>query len=161
MSITENLVWKAFTAVAVIGVAIFIAITFEARFRTQPWHLALGLASTLLAAALYFTVDFMLACIAFWTTRTHAAVTVYQRTAFIFAGQIAPLALLPGPLQTIAYALPFGYMLGVPADILRGGPTLAEALPMVAGQVVWLVIAVVLFRLVWRAGLREYSAVGA
>lgn len=160
-SITENVVWKAFTAVAVLLVALFISMTFGARFETEPWHLALGVGSTLLGAALYFTLDFTIASVAFWTTRVHAAVTLYQRTAFIFAGQIAPLALLPGPLQAIAYVLPFGYMLGVPADILRGGPTVAEALPMVAGQVVWLVIAVLLFRRVWRAGLREYSAVGA
>lgn len=160
-SIVENVVWKAFTSVAVMAMAVFIAITFGARFETEPWHIALGIPSALLGAALYFTMEYALAAIAFWTTRVQAAVTLYTRTAFIFAGQIAPLALLPGALQTVAYVLPFGYMLGVPADILRGGPTFAEALPMVAGQVVWLAIAVVLFRLVWRAGLREYSAVGA
>ncbi len=160
-SIAENLVFKGFTAVAVIAVSIFIAVTFGARFDTEPWHLALGIPSVLFGAVLYFTADFALASVAFWTTRVHAAVTLYQRTAFIFAGQIAPLGLLPGPLQAIAYALPFGYMLGVPADILRGGPTFDEAVRMVAGQVVWMVIAVFIFRAVWRAGLREYSAVGA
>lgn len=160
-SIVENFVWKAFTLVAVVIVAAFISVTFGARFETQPWHVALGITSALLGAALYFTLEYALASVAFWTTRVHAAVTLYQRTAFIFAGQIAPLALLPGVLQAIAYVLPFGYMLGVPADILRGGPSFDEAVPMVAGQVVWLVLAVVIFRAVWRAGLREYSAVGA
>lgn len=160
-AIVENIVWKAFTLVAVLAMAAFLAVTFGARFDTEPWHLALGIPSALLGAALYFTLDYALAAVAFWTTRVHAATTLYQRTAFIFAGQIAPLALLPGVLQTIAYVLPFGYMLGVPADILRGGPTFAEALPMVAGQVVWLIAALVIFRVVWRAGLRAYTAVGA
>lgn len=159
--ISENIVFKGFTAVFVIAVAVFITITFGARFQTEPWHIALGIPSVLLGGALYFTADLTLASVAFWTTRVHAAVTLYQRTAFIFAGQIVPLGLLPGPLQTIAYALPFGYMLGVPADILRGGPTFDEAIRMVAGQIVWLGLAVVIFRMVWRAGLREYSAVGA
>ncbi|MGH2602073.1 MAG: ABC transporter permease [Dehalococcoidia bacterium] len=160
-SVAENIVWKAFTAVAVLGVSVFIAITFGARFETQPWHLALGIPSVLLGAVLYFTLDITLASIAFWTTRVHAAVTLYQRAAFIFAGQIAPLALLPGPLQAVAYVLPFGYTLGVPADILRGGPTFEEAIRMVAGQVVWVVLALAIFRAVWRAGLRAYTAVGA
>lgn len=159
--VSDNLVWKGFTSIAVIVVSILIAITFGARFDTEPWHLALGIPSVLLGAAIFFLADLTLASIAFWTTRVHAAVTLYQRIAFIFAGQIAPLGLLPGPLQAIAYALPFGYMMGVPADILRGGPTLEEALPMMAGQVAWLIAAVFIYRTVWRAGLREYSAVGA
>lgn len=160
-SIVANIVWKAFTVVAVIPVAALIAVTFDARFTTQPWHIALGIPSLVLGAALYFMLGWVFALIAFWTTRVHAFVTLYQRTAFIFAGQIAPLALLPGPLQTIAYALPFGYMIGVPTDILRGGPDLPTALAMMGGQVVWLAISILLYRAVWSAGLREYSAVGA
>jgi ABC-2 type transport system permease protein len=160
-AIAGNLVWKSFTSIAVVAVATFIAFTFNARFDSQPWHVVLGIPSALLGGALYFTLDYALATVAFWTTRVHAATTLYNRIAFIFAGQIAPLSLLPGPLQTIGYILPFGYMLGVPADILRGGRTFDEAALLVAGQVVWLVVAVMLFRVVWRAGLREYTAVGA
>lgn len=160
-AIVGNIVWKLFTVVAVIPVAVLIAVTFDARFTTQPWHLALGIPSLVLGAALYFMFGWVFACVAFWTTRVHAIVTLYQRAAFIFAGQIAPLALLPGALQAIAYALPFGYMLGVPADILRGGPDLPTALAMLGGQVAWLAVAILLYRGVWRAGLRQYSAVGA
>ena len=91
----------------------------------------------------------------------HAVSTFWDRAAFIFAGQIAPLALLPGPLQTIALALPFGYILGVPAEILRGGVTIPTALQLMAGQVVWVVIFYFAFQRVWRVGVRQYSAVGA
>lgn len=160
-SIVANILWKVFTSAAVIPVAVLIAVTFDARFTTQPWHLALGTVSLLLGAAIQFLFGWCFALVAFWTTRVHAFVTLYQRAGFIFAGQIAPLALLPGALQAIAYALPFGYMLGVPADILRGGPDLATALVMMAGQLFWLAVAVVLYRAVWSAGLRQYSAVGA
>jgi len=160
-SIVANVLWKGFTSVAVIPVAVIVAITFEARFTTDAWHVALGSVSLLLGAALQFLFGWVFALVAFWTTRVHAFVTLYQRAGFIFAGQIAPLALLPGPLQAIAYGLPFGYMLGVPADILRGGPDLATALLLMGGQVVWLAVAVVLYRAVWSAGLRQYSAVGA
>lgn len=160
-SIVANTLWKIMTSVAVIPVAIFIAVTFEARFSTQPWHLALGIPSLILGAALQFMFGWVFACVAFWTTRVHAVVTLYQRAGFIFAGQIAPLALLPGVMQAIAYALPFGYMLGVPADILRGGHDLPTALVLMAGQSVWLAVAIVLYRVVWSAGLRQYSAVGA
>lgn len=160
-SITANIMWKLWTAIAVVPVAVGIAITFDARFITTPAHLVIGTLSLLLGAALAFVFGWVFASAAFWTTRVHAVVTLYQRIAFIFAGQIAPLSLLPGPLKAVAYSLPFGYMLGVPADILRGGPDIPTALLQVGGQVIWLVVGIALYRLVWAAGLREYSAVGA
>jgi len=160
-AIVNNILFKLVTSVAVVPVAILIAITFDAHFTTTPAHIAIGAVSTLLGAALAFMFAWVFASAAFWTTRVHAIVTLYQRTAFIFAGQVAPLALLPGPLLAVAYALPFAYMLGVPADILRGGPDIPTALLQVCGQVVWLAVAIVLYRFIWNAGLRQYSAVGA
>jgi ABC-2 type transport system permease protein len=160
-AITGNIMWKLQTSVAVIPVAILVALTFDARFTTSPAHLAIGAVSTLLGAALAFTFGWVFASVAFWTTRVHAVVTLYQRAAFIFSGQIAPLLLLPGPLLAVAFALPFAYMLGVPSEILRGGPDIGTSLLWVGGQVVWLVVAIALYRAVWRAGLRQYSAVGA
>jgi ABC-2 type transport system permease protein len=160
-SIVSNILWKAMTMAAVIPVAILVAITFDARFAVEPWHIALGIPSLVLGAAIQFLFGWVFALVAFWTTRVHAFVTLYQRIGFIFAGQIAPLSLLPGPLLAIAYALPFGYMLGVPADILRGGHDVTTALVLMGGQVIWLGVAIVVYRFVWAAGLRQYSAVGA
>ena len=39
---------------------------------------------------------------------------------FVFAGQVAPTALLPGGLRTAAEWLPFRYMLGFPIEVLLG-----------------------------------------
>lgn len=160
-SIVQNVLWKIMTSVMVWPVAVFVSITFGARFHVQPVDLALGAVSVALGAALAFVLGWVVASAAFWTTRVQAIVHFYQRVGFIFAGQIAPLALLPGPLSAIAYALPFGYMLGVPADILRGAHGVPTSLLLIAGQAAWLGVAVVLYRVVWSAGLREYSAVGA
>ena len=160
-AIVENIVWKSFTLLAVIPILVLIAVTFDARFSAQPWHVAAFVVSALLAAALRFMFWWVVALLAFWTTRVHAAINLIDRVAFIFAGQIAPLPLLPGPLQVVAYVLPFGYMMGVPAEILRGSLAPEQALLLMLGQVAWLVVAILVFRAVWRLGLRQYSAVGA
>lgn len=160
-AVVENFVWKMFTLLAVVPVLVLIAWTFRPTFEADGADIAIGAVSVVLGAALTFLFGWTVALVAFWTTRIHAAVTLYQRAAFIFAGQIAPLGLLPGVLQTIAYALPFGYMLGVPADILRGGHEPSAALLLVAGQVFWLGVAALLFAFVWRHGVRQYTAVGA
>jgi viologen exporter family transport system permease protein len=159
--LVANIVWKLATLPALLPVLVLIAWTFHARFETQPWQIALFVPSVLLAAALRFLVSLILGTTAFWTTRIHALMSFYDRLTFLFAGQIAPLSLLPGPLQVLAYILPFGYMLGVPADLLRGGPSLSTALTLMAGQAIWLMAAWFGFVLIWRAGLRQYSAVGA
>lgn len=160
-SVVENIVWKLTTIVPLAIILVLIALTFDARFRTTPAHLVLFVPSVLLAAALAFLSGWVLATIAFWTTRVHAISTFWDRAAFIFAGQIAPLALLPGPLQAISLALPFGYILGVPAEILRGGVPVSTALLLMAGQVFWVVVFYAALQRVWRAGVRQYSAVGA
>jgi len=61
----------------------------------------------------------------------------------------------------LSLALPFGYILGVPAEILRGGVSVPTALQLMAGQAIWLVVFYFAFHRVWRVGVRQYSAVGA
>jgi len=160
-SVVENFVSKLTQVVPLGLILVILSITFDARFRTTPAHLLLFVPSVLLAAALSFLSGWVLATTAFWTTRVHSVSTFWDRAAFIFAGQIAPLSLLPGPLQAISLALPFGYILGVPAEILRGGVSVPTALLLMAGQAFWVVIFYVALQRVWRAGIREYSAVGA
>jgi ABC-2 type transport system permease protein len=160
-AVVENFVSKLTQIVPLGVILVILSVSFDARFRTTPAHLLLFVPSVLFAATLSFLAGWVLATLAFWTTRVHAISTFWDRAAFIFAGQIAPLALLPGPLQTLSLGLPFGYILGVPTEILRGGVSVPTALLLMAGQVFWIVIFYVALQRVWRAGVRQYSAVGA
>ncbi len=160
-AVVENFVSKLMQIVPLAIVLVLVSFSFDARFRTTPAHIVLFVPSVVLAAALSFLSGWVLATTAFWTTRVHAISTFWDRAAFILAGQIAPLALLPGPLQAISLALPFGYILGVPAEILRGGVDVSTALLLMGGQLIWLAIFYFALQRVWRAGVRQYSAVGA
>jgi len=160
-AVVDNLVWKATTMIPLLLILAVVIVTFDARFRTTPAHILLFVPSVLLAAALTFLGGWFLATTAFWTTRVHAVSTLWDRAVFIFAGQIAPLALLPGVLKTISLALPFGYMLGVPTEILRGGVDVPTALVLIGGQAFWVVVFYIAFLRLWRVGVRQYSAVGA
>ncbi|HEX8966380.1 MAG TPA: ABC-2 family transporter protein [Chloroflexota bacterium] len=160
-TVVENLVYKLTTLPPLAPALVLIAWTFGAHFQTQPVHLVLFVPSVLAAAALRFMFGWLLAAFAFWTTRTHAIVHLYDRVVFVFAGQIAPLSLLPAPLATLGYALPFGYMLWAPAEILRGGLPVDRAIWLVMAQCAWLLASCVTFVWVWRLGLRQFSAVGA
>jgi ABC-2 type transport system permease protein len=159
--VVENLVWKVTTFLPLLLVCLAIALTFQVKWNAEWWHLALFVPSIVLAAALSFMIGWVVATATFWLQRINTVNTLLQRTSFIFAGQIAPIALMPTALQVISYALPFAYVLAIPAEILRGGVTLERGLLYLVGQAVWLGLSIVAFRFAWRAGLREYSAVGA
>ena len=160
-AVVENLIFKLTTILPLALILGLLAITFQVRFETQWWHLVLFIPSIVLAATLSFMLGWVIASSAFWLQRVHTVNTLLQRTSFIFAGQIAPIALMPAALQTVCYALPFYYILGAPTEILRGGVTLERALVLMAAQAGWLVVTWLAFQVVWRAGLRQFSAVGA
>jgi ABC-2 type transport system permease protein len=79
---------------------------------------------------------------------------------FLLAGQVAPVAILPGALQTLAKVLPFRYMVSFPVEVLTGQLAAPDVVYGFIGQVGWLSVALILSASLWRAGLRRYTAVG-
>jgi len=129
------------------------------------WHITLrdGLAfvpALALAWALRFFWGYWLALLAFWATRADALLAVQDALVFLLAGQVAPTALLPGALRNLARVLPFRYMVGFPVEVLTGQLDHVTLLTGFALQVGWLTIALALFTIMWREGLRRYTAVG-
>ncbi len=113
-----------------------------------------------LAGALRFTLAYALALTAFWSERADALLRLNDTLLFLLAGQVAPTALLPGMLQRAANVLPYRYMLGFPIELFLGRLSRAEVMTGFAWQVGWLGFAVLLQALVYRRGVRRYSAIG-
>jgi ABC-2 type transport system permease protein len=125
--------------------------------------LANGLAfilSLALAWALRFFWGYWLALLAFWATRANALLGLQDSLVFLLAGQVAPIALLPGPMREAATVLPFRYMVGFPVEVLTGQLDAVNVWIGLGIQAGWLIIALALFVTLWRAGVRRYSAVG-
>ena len=160
-TIVDNLVYKITTLPALLPALALIGWSFQAHFQTQLWQVVLFVPSVLLAGALHFIFGWFLASFAFWTTRIHAIMHVYDRVVFLLAGQVAPLSLLPAPMAALSYVLPFGYMLWAPSELLRGGLSFEQAVLTLLAQAVWLILSWQAYQLVWRRGLRQFSAVGA
>jgi ABC-2 type transport system permease protein len=160
-SVVENIIFKL-NVLPVLGVVlILVSISFGAIYHTEAWHIVAFVPSVVLAGALLFMFNWVIATLAFWATRMRTANTLFQRATFVFAGQIAPIALLPGWLQAVCFALPFWYMMGAPTEILRGSVTREQAMLIIGGQAAWLAVTFVAFAWIWRRGLRAYQAVGA
>jgi ABC-2 type transport system permease protein len=159
--IADNVSSKLITFPFMLLVAAGLTAIFQPSFSPAPWAIALCIPVLLLAFLVRFLLEWTLAQVAFWTTRVSAINQTYFVLVLFLSGQIAPLTLLPAPIRVVAEILPFKWVIGFPVELLLGRIKPVEALVGLGVQAVWLVISLVLVRIVWRAGVRIYSAVGA
>jgi ABC-2 type transport system permease protein len=113
-----------------------------------------------LAWALRFLWGYWLALLSFWATRADGLLALQESLIFLVGGQVAPVALLPEPMHKAATMLPFRYMVGFPVEVLTGQLTTAEMWTGFVFQGGWLLVALGLFAVLWRTGIKHYSAVG-
>ena len=117
--------------------------------------------AVVLAAAMRFFISFTTGLLAFWTTRATAIMELHAGVSLFLAGRIAPLALLPPAVAGIAGVLWFRSMLAFPVDLLTGTVQGTDAiLRGLGGQIVWLGVWILAYRVAWSRGIRKYGAVG-
>jgi ABC-2 type transport system permease protein len=141
-------------AIVLLGLVLRPAITLSAE------TVAVFLLALLLAQALRFLLAYTLALLAFWHERADALLGLNDTLVFLLAGQVAPTALLPGVLRRVAVVLPYRYMIGFPIEALLGQLGRAEMWAGLAWQAGWLLVLVAAHHVVWRRGVRRYTAVG-
>ena len=159
--IADNVSSKMITIPFMILIAAGLAMLFHPSIAPSLWAVIVFIPALFLAFLVRFLLEWTLAQVAFWTTRVSAINQTYFVVLLFLSGQIAPLALLPQPVQIAAKILPFYWVMGFPVELLLGQLTLDKALTGLGAQAAWLVVSLVLVRVVWRAGVRIYSAVGA
>lgn len=154
--VAGKVVYLIFDAPIVIGLAVILRPEMELTLL----HALAFVPALLLAWLLRFFWGYWLALLAFWAARADALLAVQDSLIFLLAGQVAPISLLPVILQNVAKLLPFRYMVSFPVEVFVGQLTPIEVLTGTAIQIGWLLVAVGLSAVMWRAGLRRYSAVG-
>ncbi len=159
--IADNISSKLITTPFMLLVAAALAFVFHPTLSAAPLAIVLFFPALLLAFAIRFLLEWTLAQSAFWTTRVGAVNQVYFVLMLFLSGQFAPLTLLPYPLQVAAYVLPFRWLISFPIDLVSGRLSPDGAFIGLGAQVAWLLVSYLLFRIVWRAGVKIYSAVGA
>ncbi len=159
--LADNLAYKLLTMVIVTPVTVILWLLFRPALSTTPWAALAFVPAVVLGFALRFLFEWTLAMSAFWTTRINAINQTYFVTLLFLSGRIAPLDILPPIIQSIAAVLPFRWMLAFPVELLLGRLTPRDIAVGFAVQAAWTIVALVLLRLVWRAGVRRYSGVGA
>jgi ABC-2 type transport system permease protein len=79
---------------------------------------------------------------------------------FFISGQMFPLDLLPQPWAGLLKVLPFQYMAYFPAVVFLGKIQGWALVLHLLGELAWALAFMVLARVLYRFGLRRYSAYG-
>jgi ABC-2 type transport system permease protein len=160
--LVNNLAFKALTFFVLIPVWLVLMLLFQPNFSGVTWQaVLLAIPAVMMGFGISFLMGATITCLAFWTTRVYSLSEFYYALHLLFSGQFVPLTLMPKLVQSLAQFLPFQLRLYFPIELILGKLTPEVIARNFALDLVWLAIAFTLFSLVWRAGVKRFSAVGA
>jgi ABC-2 type transport system permease protein len=138
----------------------FLCRDFFAHLHVAPQTIAAYAVALVLGFVVGFFFEACIGMVGFWFLEVTSFLYIVTTLNFFVSGQMFPLELLPGFWASLLKSLPFQYMAYFPAAVFLGkiqGPDLAYGLLAELG---WAAAFVILARLLYRAGLRRYSAYG-
>lgn len=156
-----NLAFKLTTSSMLLPIWILLFVLMRPTPPQSLGSFLLAIPAIILAGILRYVWQYTLAILAFWTTRVEAINQLYFTLDAFFAGRIVPLALFSSGFAAFATYTPFRGMGAFPVELILGRVPPEQILPGFALQILWLGIGIAVFRALWNAGIRQYSAVGA
>jgi ABC-2 type transport system permease protein len=138
---------------------LFLLMVPWAAWLPTPGRLALAVLATVLAFAVNFLVQSLIAVLCFWSERASALERLHTLAMLFLSGLTAPLEVFPPAVRQAAQWTPFPWIIHFPARLLAGAEVnQAGGFAALAG---WLALLLPLTLLLWRAGVRRYAAMGA
>lgn len=108
----------------------------------------------------YFVTASVIEMFAFWFDNLWSVIVMFNLITYFAGGGIVPLELFPEWFRNgIAYT-PFPYLLAVPVKFVMGMGSLQDLVRGILVLGAWLGLSIMLIRVVWRRGLKQYTGVG-
>lgn len=116
--------------------------------------------SALLGHLLSITFVMALSMIALFVQEAQSVFELYYFPMLFLSGQLFPVSMMPDWVRSLAAIFPFYYTTGVPTEVVIGKLSPAVAQQMIAVQFIWIAASYIAQRVLWKYGLRAYTAVG-
>jgi ABC-2 type transport system permease protein len=140
-------------------VAVFFAIHPAAFWLPHPSQVVLGWLATLGSFTIAFLLQSLIAALCFWSEKASALERLLNVPSLFLSGLLAPLAAFPPAVRAAAQWTPFPWLIDFPARLLAGLPV--NAAVGFGAQLAWIAVLLPLVLLLWRTGVRRYTAMGA
>ena len=115
--------------------------------------------STHFAFTIAFLLQSLVAALCFWTEKSSALERLIFVPYLFLSGLLVPLSAFPSNVLKIAMLTPFPYLINFPAKILSGMPV--DIFNGFLAQLLWISILVPSVNLLWKLGVKRYTAMGA
>lgn len=160
--ISKQIGWKVLVLIFMLPVVAAVAvISPEVRFPLTPLTTLAFVAAVVLGFIEQTFMATAFAVLGFWSTQVRNLYQLWFGVGQFLSGFIAPLAMFPLGIRSLAVLLPYRGYVGFPLEILTGqlaGPEIQLGFLV---TLFWTLVFVLAYRILWRAGLRRYEAVGA
>lgn len=160
-SVADNLAYKVLTLTVLIPIWLIIIAIVEPSFDTTKQDFLYAVPAIAGAAVINYLWGYNLAILSFWFTRMDAIGQFWFGAGLFFGGRLAPMTLMPAPVQKIATALPFKWVTWFPCETMMGRLKPGFIQQGLINQLAWIAFGLVVFHVLWRMGVKRYSAVGA
>ena len=157
----RNLSWRIIRTM--LFAPIFVLLLYLYRGYLGDAHVYLGWQfwiAFFLGHLVSFTFVMLMSMIALFTQEAQSIFELYYVPMLFLSGQLFPVAVLPGWARSCAALFPFYYTTGAPTEILIGRQSGSDASRIVLIQLCWVVGAYLVSRVLWKRGLKHYTAVG-
>jgi len=142
----------------------FALVFFLCRGYFDGWPDATTLLAFIVSLVLCFLLGFYLEAsmglVGFWFLEVSSLLFVYMLFSFFLSGHMFPLDMLPEPWRTVVQLSPLQYLAYFPSAVFLGK---VQGWDLVWGLLVelgWVVFFFVLSRVLFRQGVKRYSAFG-
>ena len=157
-----NLGWRLVRTLVGVPVMVLVALAFRGYI---PSTMSVNVGpefwlAVILGHVVSFSITYTIGLLSLWLYEARSLHHFYYLMSMIFSGQIAPVALFPAAMQSVARILPFQYMIGFPAGIFLKRISGEAILSGYAMQLGWIAGAMVLSVVLWRGGIKRYTAFG-
>jgi ABC-2 type transport system permease protein len=152
--------WKVVVILLWLPVAAFLAFVFKP---TIEFTLMKGLVFFIAIWGAFLIRTMLLSLlgmITFWTTRVSAIFELYFALELILSGRLVPMTLMPAWVQSLSNYLPFKWTFFFPIEALVADLSNRELWIGVGMQVFWITLGATLLSAVWKAAIKQFSAVG-
>jgi ABC-2 type transport system permease protein len=142
------------------GVLFFLCRNYFDTLPTDPITWAAYAVSLFLAFLVGFFFEASVGMVGFWLLEVTSLLYIVMTLNFFISGHMLPLDLLPPFWVWVLKLLPFQYMAYFPAVVLLGKVKGMNLVYGLLGELAWAVCFMVLAKVLFRIGLRRYSAYG-
>lgn len=146
--------------ISIIGIGLVAMVINEPLTSLSTSNIGLAFAALIIAFLLHGALFMIFALLAFWFEYAWGFRFLMRTIVELAAGVFVPLSLFPSVVSEVFHALPFQYLANFPLELMLGHINQNDIIPQFITALTWLIITGALLLLVWRKGLKSYTAVG-